>query len=102
LKLVYHEFQPDLDLIIDTDKRKQIRKVRVTAVSFLHLFSPSLIDEELRRTGGSNKEKFRLFDLSLRRLVSLGIVVLLTCALSLAPFAHQLPQLLARLFPFKR
>jgi hypothetical protein len=56
----------------------------------------------LRRTSGSNKERFRLFDLSLRRLVSLGLVVLLTCALSLAPFTHQLPQLLARLFPFKR
>ena len=41
-------------------------------------------------------------ELSIGRLVSLGLVVLLTCALSLGPFLHQLPQLMARLFPFKR
>ncbi|ELT88001.1 hypothetical protein CAPTEDRAFT_4725 [Capitella teleta] len=42
--------------------------------------------------------------LSFKKLISLGFVVIMTSALSLGPFIYmnQLPQLISRLFPFKR
>ncbi|PAA80591.1 hypothetical protein BOX15_Mlig032203g1 [Macrostomum lignano] len=56
-------------------------------------FSTGHLAVKLPAIGGS---------LSVARLASLGGIVLAVLATSLAPFAYHIPQLLSRLFPFKR
>ncbi|KAI9209742.1 glycosyl transferase [Polychytrium aggregatum] len=46
--------------------------------------------------------KSGLFQFSLQNFVSIGAVTLAVFALSFGPFAQHLPQILSRLFPFKR
>jgi len=50
----------------------------------------------------SRSKKLSLRDFSVTRLLSLGLLVLATFAISFGPFLHQIEQVAERLFPFRR